>query len=65
VAVAAVAGAVAAAWEEAGAAADAASVEASQPVLEDIAFAPTAVKKCPINWGLPAMSRNARNAEPQ
>ncbi|MBW2565195.1 MAG: hypothetical protein JRE29_14495, partial [Deltaproteobacteria bacterium] len=28
-----------------------------------IAFAPTVVKKQPINWGLRAMSKNVQNAE--
>jgi hypothetical protein len=28
-----------------------------------IAFAPTVVKKHPINWGAPVMSRNAPSAE--
>jgi len=35
----------------------------SVQALADIAFAPTVVKKQPINWGAPVMSRNAPSAE--
>lgn len=51
------------AWEEAKVVA-AAAVVALRQALEVIASAQTVVKECLINWGLPAMSRAARSAEP-
>jgi len=35
----------------------------SVQALADIAFAPTVVKKQPINWGAPVMIRNAPSVE--
>jgi hypothetical protein len=43
--------------------ADKGEEEVLRPALVDIAFAPTVVKKHPINWGAPAMNKNAQSAE--
>ena len=51
------------AWEELKVVAAVKAV-ALRKALEVIASAPTVVKECLINWGLPAMSRAALSAGP-
>ena len=52
------------AWEEVKAVVAGAREVALRQALEVIASAPTVVKECLINWGLPAMSRAALSAGP-
>ena len=51
------------AWEEVRAVVAGVREVVLRQALEGIASAPTVVKKCLINWGLPAMSRAALSAE--